>query len=395
MNSRDDFDKQAGQVPGAAASATGETGTPADNSAQIELPFSDAAVASSTMNTEHPDSEGPKPFEAQSDLGAADNLSASTPALLDAPAPPESEAPVEAANPDPASLGSRLRLAREARGMRCEVVAQRLKLPAATIHALEADCYERIGQGIYLRGYLTKYLRLLDLPQVLADRVLNEPVHEPPLTTTGTISRPRYLFDRYSGFALYLILTGVIIVPAVLLAMRAGFEPNLAQITPLDTAEPALPASIPADASATGGETDSRNAPSPSSAPVAQSTTADETPLVASLAPFPASTSNAPAVIKADPAIPAGQHALRLSLTEPSWVEITALDGEKLEFGLLAAGTTRSYVSAKSVDVRVGNATGATVEIDGKAQDLTAFRHSNVAHFKMSDGELAVSHTGN
>ena len=43
----------------------------------------------------------------------------------------------------------------------------------------------------------------------------------------ATISHSRYLFQRYSVSALYLILTGVIIVPAVLLAMRASFEPNL------------------------------------------------------------------------------------------------------------------------------------------------------------------------
>src|SRR5581483_3675550 len=126
------------------------------------------------------------------------------------------------------SLGQRLRAAREARGWRGEDVAQRLKLPLSTIQALEGDCYDRIGHGIYLRSYVTKYLRLLDLPQVLAERALGQEVELPPLVTSGTISRPRYLFQRYSVSALYLILTGVIIVPAVLLAMRAGFEPNLA-----------------------------------------------------------------------------------------------------------------------------------------------------------------------
>src|SRR4051812_37804718 len=49
------------------------------------------------------------------------------------------------------SLGQRLRAAREARGMRCEEAAQQMKLPLATVHALEADCYDRIGDGIYLR----------------------------------------------------------------------------------------------------------------------------------------------------------------------------------------------------------------------------------------------------
>jgi cytoskeleton protein RodZ len=89
-----------------------------------------------------------------------------------------------------------------------------------------------------------------------------------------------------------------------------------------------------------------------------------------------------------------GLHLLRLSLTEPSWVEIVTNDGEKLEFGLLSAGTMRSYSSDKSIDVRLGNSTGATVEIDGKTQDLAPFRHANVAHFKLSGGDAMLSHSG-
>ncbi len=296
------------------------------------------------------------------------------------------------------SLGMRLRAAREARGMRCDEVAQQLKLPLATIQALEADRYERIGDGVYLRGYLTKYLRLLDLPQVLAERVLNGYGQLPPLTTSGTVSRPRYLFQRYSVSALYLILTGVIIVPAVLLATRGGFEPNLAQITPLDAPETTSPAA-PAN-NTQAGQTGLPATPAATPAPAAPA--ADETPLVASLTPFPAAKREAVDGSDADktaaaamPANAPGRHSLRLSLTQSSWVEIVASDGEKLDYGLLAAGTVRSYSSDKTIDVRLGNSEGASVEVDGKPQDLTPFRHSNVAHFKLSDGDAAISHSGN
>ena len=301
----------------------------------------------------------------------------------------------------PESLGSRLRAAREARGMRCEEVAQRLKLPLATIQALEADHYERIGEGIYLRGYLTKYLQLLELPRLLAERVLATQEQLPPLITSGTVSRPRYLFQRYSVSALYLILTGVIIAPAVLLAMRGGFEPNLAQITPLDAQDTITAAPTPATAANnnTAIENDAvTSLPSPST-----SAGADQTPLVASLTPFPAAKHDTGDSGDADKntsdkiaatSSPKGPHLLRLSLTEPSWVEIVAGDGEKLEFGLLSAGAVRSYSSDKSIDVRLGNSTGATVEIDGKTQDLAPFRHANIAHFKLSGGDVTLSHSG-
>jgi cytoskeleton protein RodZ len=285
------------------------------------------------------------------------------------------------------SLGQRLRAAREARGLRCEEAAHQMKLPLATVQALEADCYDRIGDGIYLRSYLSKYLRVLDLPQVLADRVLNQRPEPPPLITSGTVSRPRYLFERYSASALYLILTAVIIVPAVWLAMRAGFETNLAQITPLDTPGTALPLPAPGTTAASKPQSAPDNdKPAKSAASDAQG--ADEQPMVASL--LPAMTHDTASTEKHEAsgadvadktALRAGEHSLRLVLAESSWVEIVTPDGEKLEFGLLPAGTAHTYHSAKPIDVRVGNANGATIEIDGKARDLSPFRHANVAHF--------------
>jgi len=292
------------------------------------------------------------------------------------------------------SLGQRLRAAREARGMRCEEAAQAMRLPLATVQAIEADCYSRIGEGIYLRSYLSKYLRLLDLPQVLAERVLSQQAEPPPLITSGTISRPRYLFERYSSSALYLILTAVIIVPAVWLAMRAGFDTNLAQITPLDA--PDAPLAVPGGATASSASANNLAQAQPGNAAAPPSAPVDEPPLVASLAPFPTIKHEAAEAEPAEKplASSAGGHNLRLTLAEASWVEIVAADGEKLEYGLLAAGTTRTYHSPKPIDVRVGNANGASVEIDGKSQDLAPFRHANVAHFKLAAGESTISHSG-
>ena len=295
------------------------------------------------------------------------------------------------------SLGQRLRAAREARGMQCEEAAHAMRLPLATVQALEADRYERIGEGIYLRSYLSKYLRLLDLPQVLADRVLNQHAELPPLVTSGTISRPRYLFERYSSSALYLILTAVIIVPAVWLAMRAGFDGNLAQVTPLDT-----PSSVSSAAGSSADASATNSLPQHASNPATPAAQADEPPLVASLAPFPAmkheaaeaDASSEHASSEVATAAKPGEHTLRLALAEASWVEIVAADGEKLEFGLLGPGTVRVYHSAKSIDVRLGNVVGASVEIDGKAQDLAAFRHANVARFRLGAGETSISHSG-
>ena len=286
-----------------------------------------------------------------------------------------------------APLGQRLRAAREARGLNCEEAAHALKLPATVLKAIEAEQFERIGHGVFLRGYLSKYLQLLDLPQVLAERVVREHAEPPPLTTNGTVSHPRYLFERYSGSALYLILTVVFIVPAMLLALRAGFDQNPARIAPLDvpvraTAAPASELRTTAQAVAA---TVSRTAAAASAKP-------EETPLAASMTPFPAAAESRPAATAVPAVAPANR--LHLNLTQSSWVEVVDADGRKLEYGLLPAGSERDYASDKAVDIRIGNADGASLTINGKPQDLASFQHANVAHLKIADGMAETGHNG-
>src|SRR4029077_16302842 len=75
---------------------------------------------------------------------------------------------------------------------------------------------------------------------------------------TGKVSRSRYLFDRYSVSATYLILTALIVVPAVWLATHGGLEQNLAHTTPLDNPTSTI-AQLPADTQAPAGDAGDAN----------------------------------------------------------------------------------------------------------------------------------------
>lgn len=86
---------------------------------------------------------------------------------------------------------------------------------------------------MYLRGYLTSYARLLDMPQILAEKVIAERGVQ-ALVSTGRVSRSRYLMDRYSVSAAYLILTALVVGPAVWLATHGGLEQNLARTVLLE-----------------------------------------------------------------------------------------------------------------------------------------------------------------
>lgn len=302
---------------------------------------------------------------------------------------------------DPGSIGQRLRAARERRGWSCEDVGSRLKLQSRLIRRIEEDDYSGIAHAVYLRGYLTSYARLMEIPLLLADKVVEEHGEQAPLVSTGRVSRSRYLLDRYSVSATYLILTALVVGPAVWLATHGGLEQNLARTVMLDgpteTREAPVP-SISEDTSAADNEAssvlDDGAAPSPvvsqlasSENPVAE----DAQPIIASMAPFGAAQASKPVVVPPTAAsLVSGKHSMVLKLSQSSWVEVTTASGEKLEYGLLEAGVERSYSSDGAISVRIGNAQGAEIVADGKSVDLSPFRRANVASLRVFAGsELA------
>ncbi len=145
---------------------------------------------------------------------------------------------------DAPSLGRRLREERERRGLSLDEVSTRLRLPQRVIATLENDQFARIEHDVYLRGYLASYARLLGLPlQSIDERVRERNAPPPALVATGRISHSRYLFQRYSVPTVYVILTGLIVAPAVWLATHGGLDQNLARVSSL---EQSLPLETPA-----------------------------------------------------------------------------------------------------------------------------------------------------
>lgn len=310
----------------------------------------------------------------------------------------EGAAPIELYDRADASLGQRFCAAREAHGWTRADVAARLKLPAQLIARLEGDDYAGLTAGVFLRGYLSSYARLVGVPVEEADRVAAAHTQTVPLISTGTISRSRYLFERYSVSATYLILTAIIVVPAVWLATHGGLEQNLARTTLLDppaqitTTLPAREATVPAVDTQVVATEPATSATSPldvSAAPPIVLVQVDQPPIISSMAPFPSAPNPTPQPMPASAsnpsaaAIGSGAHTLNLKLTQQSWVEVTAADGRKLEYGMLVAGSEHNYRSDGPISVRLGNTQAAEVRTDGTIVDLTPYERGNVAHVKV------------
>jgi cytoskeleton protein RodZ len=296
-------------------------------------------------------------------------------------------------------FGSRLRAAREARGYTVEACGQALRLPTRLIRQLEAGEYGGIDYQVYLAGYLTKYGRYVGVDEeaIQAELARMTP-RQPDLVVTGGVSHSRYLLERYVTAATYVVLTAVIVVPMVWLGVRGTLDRDMARLAPLDAAPVAQQdAPAPAVASSSGLVADAaENKPAPAAEPRAE----EQQPLLASMAMFPPldhSVSKSPLATAAAPAPAAeaangvGAHGLTLSLPSASWVEVTAADGSRLEYGILPAGTQKSYRSDKTLDVRIGNAAGAQATIDGQPVEIDTFRRANVARFRVDihDGKAA------
>src|SRR5262249_7327593 len=104
-------------------------------------------------------------------------------------------------------FGSRLRAARQVRGMDLEACGHALHLPVRVLRQLESDDLNGIDYQVYLGGYLRKYGSFLgiDESEIEAAIAKSRPP-QPKLVATGGVSHSRYLLDQYAKAATYVAL---------------------------------------------------------------------------------------------------------------------------------------------------------------------------------------------
>jgi cytoskeleton protein RodZ len=294
-------------------------------------------------------------------------------------------------------LGLRLRNARIAQGLSVAEVAEKLRLKAVTVEALECENMQALGAPVYVRGYYTSYARLVQIPAVLVeDRFATQLTAAPRLHTTAHVSHSRYLIDRYAKRVVYVVLTASIVLPVILLATRNQLPQPGAVLTSLD--EPVASSWLAGQESPGRGGQVVEPAADSRSTPVASRSTAENT-VVASMTPFyssPAAVGAQPGVgSDISPAVSVDESeaaSLSLRFSAESWVEVIARNGEKLESGNLKAGESRRFELADVARVSLGNAEAVEVRMNGDLTDISPYRRANVARFTVSsEGELAAA----
>lgn len=259
-------------------------------------------------------------------------------------------------------VGERLRDARLEGGLTVADVAGRLRMQLRVVEALEAEDWGRLGAPVFVRGQLRSYLRLLKLPESLADSVSDataRPLELTPRTYTPPMQR---MLDKAMGRAVYVVITALIAVP-VWVATRSH----------VDNSRPVETASLGLDGSA--------------GAPVDTARPARPTPVTASLGVLPKRAPVVQSTPEADGRIDDG---LVMRFSGDSWIEVIGTDGVQVEQALVRAGQERRFEVGSVSRVKLGNATAVEVSSGGDVQDLSRFQRANVARFTVSsDGALA------
>lgn len=290
---------------------------------------------------------------------------------------------ISESNPNPfeqeKGCGQYLREAREAAGLTVDQVATRLRMPVQVVRSLEQEDWQRLGAPVFVRGQLRSYARLLNVNlEPLLQQARLETIEPVKLVSHAHTPRGRRLMESFARRAVYVVITGVLVVPIWYAIRSVPGEGQGTHTASLDV--------VPGEAT-TGELADGQSTPSaaasnasPTSAGSAGESAKPATPTapyIASLTPMPRAAS-----------APSGA-GLSLHFTGESWIEILAPDGSVVDKGLVRAGEDRSYEPGRVGRVKLGNATAVEVQQAGAIVDVKPFQRANVARFAVSsDGSV-------
>lgn len=326
-------------------------------------------------------------------------------------------------------LGAALRVEREKRGLDMEDAANRLKISARLLRALEEGDETSLPPLAYTKGFIRSYASYVGLSaeevsealgalEAASEPVAPQNVYEPEMVLT----QRRNLKPILAGLFM------VCVVAVVMVAWQQGVfdflsrqTRRLAQPAPLQSAESVDPGNLasrpstpvaPAQGQGTAQTTASAQAPAAVSQPQGAAAPAQgqapaqataQTPAQASAQPAgqpaqpaapglppvrgtaasapaanapaaapastaptaPAASAVAPAAASQGSEVPVGAHKLIITATEECWIHSSADKTDTRQFSL-HKGDTFALTFSKSLELKLGNAGGVRLRYDGE-----------------------------
>jgi cytoskeleton protein RodZ len=273
------------------------------------------------------------------------------------------------------SIGETLRRERMKRNLELGQIAQELKISSRFLEAIEAEQFDKLPGGVFTRSFIVQYARLLGLDEeriagellrtldpppdvaefVETPRPADSAIHVPRVEEWEGVGKSRFRWS--SSLSAAALVVAVMLVCSGLYAWwqhtrrlaPAHESPPVAAVqpapSPAPVEQPALPADRPPTVptgtqppSGTPVPTPSAEQPKPPAMPPPQQ-------------PVPASNSDAPVRVE-------------LTADEPVWILVRS-DGKYFFSGTLGAKESRTFEATSTVLVRLGNAGGVTMTLNG------------------------------
>jgi cytoskeletal protein RodZ len=255
------------------------------------------------------------------------------------------------------SVGEILRRERLRTGLDLEKISQDTKISVRTLELIEGDQFEKLPGGVFARSFVRQYARAVGVDE---DEIVAElekalaPAPDPlPAMQEAAARQPEIRVPRVarwggpgSGLRSNSSLPALGLVVLVIVACGAAYTwwQKIAR--------------SPAPAERRAEIVEAARAPEPAASPEA-----------ARSAPAPAAAGQPPAAPpETAAAADAAGEALRIALTaeEPTWVRATA-NGKVVFSGIIQANETKALSAPDTVTLRIGNAGGVAISLNGKA----------------------------
>jgi cytoskeleton protein RodZ len=239
------------------------------------------------------------------------------------------------------ALGERFRAAREARGLSLSDVSEQIRIRSVYLAAIEEGNWSAIGAPVYVRGFLRTYARFLGLDpeEVVATFNSGSPVSsQPAATVTERLSRSASMaaeLPREQGSRGAPLIWAAAVVAVLLVAFVVYNEFTMRRAASNSAAPGVAASALPSN---TG--TESQGSSFGTVSQVSPSAEASASPRLD------------------------GPKSIALVLSAPSWLRVT-VDGNVSMEGTFPAGTSKTF-HGKSALVRIGNAGGVEIFVDGK-----------------------------
>jgi cytoskeleton protein RodZ len=284
-------------------------------------------------------------------------------------------------------VGESLRRERLKRNLELEEISHDLKISTRFLQAIENDQYDKLPGGVFAKSFVRQYARLLGLNEEdLADQVQQilgpapeipqlpekaraatvPPIQVPRVDEWETVGDKRF---RWSGWLSAAVFVAVMLVCSAVFAWIQRPKPAV-------TAQAGPPTQSAAQ-NPTQSAAQNPTQAAPPSAPAA----AQPVPTPAVIAPpvsSPAQPAGAPAQAleqkpvetkpvqaAVTPPNPAATVHVEVTADEAVWV-LARADGKYLFSATMDPHTTRNVEGVKEVTLRLGNAGGVTISLNGK-----------------------------